>query len=85
MNIKYSETKNKKLTIPEIGDVWRHKDDSFLYLRIDPTSCIRVTNYDNERFYSVDLQIGGIVKTSKNADNCEVLNHTLTIHEEENK
>jgi hypothetical protein len=65
---------NKKNTIPQIGQLWRHKASKKIYMRIQ--DCVHdIFSWVNEidNFFSVNIQTGEVVYTSKNTTDIEFL------------
>ena len=63
--------------LPNVGELWHHKDDNVVHLRIldrEGRCAIEDTQADaKDFFYSVNLEDGGIYRTSITSDDIEIL------------
>lgn len=61
----------KKIRVPEVGEIWRHKGDDELWMRIESGRVDKNFGW-NVAFYSVNLKTGKIQWTSKDSKSFEV-------------
>lgn len=62
--------------LPEVGEVWKHKNFHTAYMRIDDEQgkkALAIGDSWSDRFYSVDLSTGHCVHTTKDRDDVVVL------------
>lgn len=80
--------KKEELRLPGIGEFWKHRNRSSIYIRVhdyDGAQALKNAYLDNNVFYSVALQGGGIQWTCRDETDDIVilrpLNNRLTLEE----
>lgn len=61
--------------IPKVGEVWKHKHDSTIWMRIQDTYGVMGKPIEScqNSFFSIDLDTGLVSHTGLNAKNIELL------------
>ena len=74
MKITRKEEKPEEKVIPEVGDVWKHKKGSDVFMRVKDIHGSRALGLDEKDFFfSVGLEGGWIYSTGRNADDIVIL------------
>ena len=76
--MKYTIKSNKPVSkIPEVGQVWRHKGYTYVYIRISDSIGKLYYPTANDCFYSVSLASGEIALTRKDCESIEISHNTV--------
>lgn len=68
--------------LPEVGEIWKHSNDSEIYMRVDDSAEKAFNFVTDDSFFSVDLSNGQLRHTKKNSDTIVILKQeeVLNVH-----